>query len=77
MKQNEIPDIVKAVAKLNGYNSISYCGHIDNSDVYGVGYVSENGDVAPTGLPELIVYNNGEAQIVGGLDAFELLSRLE
>ena len=69
----EIPQQVKEAAEGMG-TVITYVHHLKGYDVYGVGTPrDENGDRPPTGLPMAVLFKDGKATPVVGVDAFKWL----
>lgn len=76
--EKQIPQIIIDKAHSQGCNSISFCGtRKDGTEVYGIGYVDENGITEPTGLPELLLLKDGVVEIVCGFKSFDIIDELE
>lgn len=69
----EIPQQVKEAAEGMG-TVITYVHRLKGYDVYSVGTPrDENGDRPPTGLPMVVLFKDGKATPVVGVDAFKWL----
>lgn len=76
--RHKIPQAVIRKAALLGSRPI-FLGTTAEADVYNTTNLVEpdnDGVTPPTGLPTLIVYKDGVASYVSGLDAFDLLDSL-
>lgn len=73
----KVPNIVKMIAKENGYNSVNFVGVLDDTQVFGCSNIDEDGFVVPQGLPTLILLKDGKTKVVSGEEGFELAGRFQ
>ena len=69
----KIPKIIKEEAEKEGLNSVGFIGKRRGKDAFDVGYVDENGEAVPTGLPVIYLFDGKTVETVYGEEALELL----
>ncbi len=72
-----IPKIVAETAEKNGYDLVEYLGTYKGADAFYVGVKSDEETPCPTGLPSAILFKDGVAEFVSGLESLELLNSFE
>lgn len=73
----QIPQIISDYAKRCGFNIINHLKTADNIEYYALGYVDEDGNTPPTGLPFVIEYKDGDiTQILDEDVIWDLMSSL-
>ena len=71
----EIPQIISTYAKRCGFNTINYLKTVGGVEYYSFGYVDEDGNTPPIGLPFVIEYKDGNiSHILEEEVIWELLS---
>lgn len=68
-----IPDIVKKTAEENGFNCVNYAGVLDNSQVFSVGVIDEEGNPTPLGMPTFIIFKDNTPKMVSGYKGLDIL----
>ena len=72
-KQMRIPKRTLHKADKEGWNSVGFIGKRRGKDAFAVGYVDENGEAVPTGLPVIYLFDGKTVETVYGEEALELL----
>lgn len=73
LRKMKIPKIIQEMADQDGANRISYIGKRRGKDAYTLGYVDEEGIIAPTGLPVIHLYDGQTVEVISGQEGLELL----
>lgn len=71
--QMKVPKIIQEKADKEGWNSVGFIGKRREKDAFTVGYVDENGEAVPTGLPVIYLFDGKTVETVYGEEALELL----
>ena len=74
--EKKIPIQVKEIARKKGCNTVRYIGNYKGKEVYSIYYVRPDGKVPPTGLPTLLIYGEGDFDIVCGFESFDILDTI-
>lgn len=69
----KVPKIIQDIADKKGCNSVSFIGKRKGKDAFVMGYVDENGEAVPTGLPIIYLFDGKTVEIIGGEEGLELL----
>lgn len=69
----KIPKIIQDIADKRGCNSVDYIGKRKGKDAYVMGFIDENGEAVPTGLPTIYLFDGNAIEIVTGMEGLELL----
>lgn len=76
MTKEEVLSWAKENNHLSGvYDDVKFVGTIDKNDVYE--FIARSGIEMETGLPRLVIIENGEPKKVIGEKAFEILHKLD
>ena len=71
-----IPEIVLAAARKNGFNSVHFSGEVDGAKAYGVSVVDKDGNPTPMGLPTFLLLKDWKVTMVSGKEGLDLLFKL-
>ena len=69
----KIPKIIQEKADKEGWNSVGFIGKRRGKDAFAVGYVDENGEAVPTGLPVIYLFDGKTVETIYGEEALVVL----
>ena len=72
-KRMKLPKIIQEKADKEVWKSVGFIGKRRGKDAFAVGYVDENGEAAPTGLPVIYLFDGKTVETIYGEEALELL----
>lgn len=59
------------MADKRGCNSVDYIGKRKGKDAYVLGFIDENDEAVPTGLPTIYLFDGNAIEIVAGMEGLE------
>lgn len=69
----KVPKIIQDIADKNGCNNVGFIGKRRGKDAFVMGYVDENGEAVPTGLPIIYLFDGKTVETIYGEEALDLL----